>query len=53
VSAPAPQAEGWRVVEVQSLQWNRQGEVTATRMVFVVTGPQAVRMLQNPPPVLF
>ncbi len=53
ISTPAPPANTWRVVEVQSLRWNREGEVTATRMVFVVTGPQAVRLLQNPLPVLF
>lgn len=48
-----PVASAWRIVEVQRVQWNRQGQVTATRMVFVVTGPQALRLLQNPPPVFF
>jgi hypothetical protein len=51
--AAATDANTWRVVEVQSVQWNREGQVTATRMVFVVTGPQAIRLLQNPPPVMF
>lgn len=53
VATAAPEVKEWRVVEVQSLQWNQYGQVTATRMVFVVTGSEAMRLLQNPPPVLF
>ena len=50
-----PEATAWRVVEMQTVewQWNGREQVTTTRMVFVVTGPQAARLLQNPPPVLF